>query len=128
MQYLKDELEDMLKIKQMSSDVLETLLKARGEGEVKFKLIDIREAFEFTDRSIVGADFLFPTSMIQKYVGEFENMRDIPIILYCRTGSRTGYIMSALENMGMTNIVHLSSGILSYQGETVKGAKIPNQL
>ncbi len=128
MEYSKEELKEMLKTKQMSSSALETLIKARNEGKVDFKLIDIREMFEFTDRSIVGADFLFPTSMIQKYVGEFEKMRDIPIVLYCRTGNRTGYIMSALENMGLTNVVHLSQGIVAYRGETTKNAKLPNQL
>jgi rhodanese-related sulfurtransferase len=128
MGYTKEELREMLKTKQMSSSVLESLLKARNEGLVEFKLIDIRESFEFTDRSIVGVDFLFPTSVIQKYISEFEKMRDMPIVLYCRTGNRTGYIMSALENMGLTNVVHLSQGIVAYRGVTTKNAQLPNQL
>jgi len=128
MNYTKEELEQMLQNKQMSSAILEILLKAREEGAIDFKLIDIREVFEYTNSSIVGTDLLYPTSMVNKFVSSFEEMKEIPVILYCRTGNRTGYIMSALENMGLTNVVHLTDGIVAYRGETTPRAEIPNQL
>jgi len=128
LEYAKEDLNKIVTSQHMSSSELETLLKARAEKQIDFKLIDIRELFEFTDRSIVGADLLYPTSMIQKFVPDLEALKDVPVILYCRTGSRTGQIMHALRNMGMENVVHLSDGILAYRGETIKGADIPNEL
>jgi len=128
MAYTKEELHEMLQNKQMSSSVLEALLEGRKEGLIDFKLIDIREVFEYTSSSIVGADLLYPTSMVNKFIPNFESMRDEQIVLYCRTGNRTSYIMSALENMGLTNVGHLADGIVSYRGEIVPGAEIPNEL
>ncbi len=128
MEYTKEELEKMLQNEQMSSGELETLLKARDEGKIDFVLMDVREVFEFTDRSIKGADILLPTSMMNNKLHVFEELRDKPVVLYCRTGSRTGQVMYALRNMGYTNIVHLSPGIMGYFGETVHNADIPNPL
>lgn len=128
MKYTKDELTQMLQTKQMSSQALEELLAARDAGEIDFKLIDIREIFEYTSNSIVGTDLLYPTSMVERFVEKFKEMKDEPIVLYCRTGNRTGYIMAALKNMGLTNVVHLSDGIVAYRGETAQNADFPNEL
>jgi len=128
MEYTKEELNEMLQKKQMSSAMLEILLQAREEGIIDFKLIDIRELFEYTSSSIVGTDLLYPTSMVNKFVPSFQEMKEENVVLYCRTGNRTGYIMSALENMGLTNVVHLTDGIVAYRGETTPRAEIPNEL
>ena len=119
---------EMLQTAQLGSSALELLLEARKRGEVDFKLVDVREVFEYTNNSITGTDLLIPTSMIQKHVNQFEAMKDEPVILYCRTGNRTGYVMSALHNMGLKNVIHLSAGIVSFGGETEMGAEIPNPL
>ena len=128
MSYTKDELQEMLKNPEISSEVLQTLLKAREAGEIDFVLMDIREEFEFKDSSIVGADMLIPTSVIGNHVNKFDELKDKHIILYCRTGARTGQVKYALNNMGYINISHLSHGIMSYFGEKVSNAPIPNQL
>jgi rhodanese-related sulfurtransferase len=128
MEYTKEELEKMLQNQQLSSAELEALLKAREEGKIDFVLMDIREVFEFTDRSIKGADILLPTSMMNNKLDVFEELKDKPVVLYCRTGSRTGQVMYALRNMGYDNIVHLNPGIMGYAGETERNAPLPNEL
>lgn len=128
MKFSKEELLEMLQKKQMSSAVLEILLQAREEGIIDFKLIDIRELFEYTNSSIIGTDLLYPTSMVNKFVPSFQAMKEDPVVLYCRTGNRTGYIMSSLEDMGLTNVVHLTDGIVAYRGKTTPKAEIPNEL
>ncbi len=112
----------------MSSDALQSLLKARGEGIVKFTLVDIREVYEFESASIDGTDLLLPTSVIQAHLDKLEALKDEPVILYCRTGNRTGQVMAALERMGYEKIVHLSRGILSFTGATSHKAELPNAL
>jgi rhodanese-related sulfurtransferase len=128
MGYKKEELEEMLKNPQMSSSELEILLEARKNKEINFTLIDIREVFEYTQRSIDGSDMLIPTSMIQNHMNIFEELKESPIVLYCRTGARTGQAMMALRRMGYENVVHLSMGIMSYGGKTSSDAEIPNEL
>jgi len=128
MEYTKEELEKMLQNQQLSSAELETLLKAREEGKIDFVLMDVREVFEFTDRSIKGADMLLPTSMMNNKLHVFDELKEKPVVLYCRTGSRTGQVMYALRNMGYDNIVHLSPGIMGYFGETEHNAPLPNEL
>ncbi len=128
MQYSKEELEKMMKNPEISSEVLELLLKEREKGNIDFILMDIRETFEFDQSSIVGCDMLIPTSVIGNYIDKFEELKDKHIILYCRTGNRTYQVMHALNNMGYNNISHLSNGILSYFGEKISNAPYPNKL
>ena len=41
---------------------------------------------------------------------------DVPILLYCRTGNRTGILGKALiEQVGQTNVSHLSEGIVGWK-------------
>ncbi len=125
---MKNNLNQLLQKQQMRADELETLLEARKNGEVDFTLIDIREVFEYTNSSIEGSDLLIPTSVIQGHLDKFEELKDKPVVLYCRTGTRTGNVMYALHNMGYKNIVHLNGGILSYGGKKIQNAEIPNKI
>ncbi len=128
MRYTKEQLEEMLNHEEMSAAELQTLLEARERGEVDFVLIDVREVFEYTDRSIKGTDLLLPTSRIQGHLDKFEELKNRAVVLYCRTGTRTWQVMSALKRMGYDNVVHLDPGITGYYGETVRDAPIPNPL
>ena len=125
MEYSKEDLEKMLQNQEMSSAELQALLKAREEGKIDFVLMDVREVFEFTDRSIKGADILLPTSQMNAKFNVLEALKDKPVVLYCRTGSRTGQVMYALRNMGFDKVVHLSPGIMGYFGETEQNAPLP---
>lgn len=128
MKHTKEELEIMLENSELESKELEALLVGRGEGVIDFKLVDVRELFEYTSSSILNTDLLIPTSMIQKHINKFEELKEQSIILYCRTGNRTSYVMSALKNMGLNRVIHLTRGIVAYNGKVVSEAKIPNEL
>ncbi len=126
--YSKQDLENMLKNINISSQELETLLKARERKEIDFKLVDIREIYEYTDASIKGTDLLLPTSVIHLHMDELEKLKNEPVILYCRTGNRTGHVLMILRRMGFDKVSHLANGILSYRGEILQNAPIPNKL
>ncbi|MDX1808117.1 MAG: rhodanese-like domain-containing protein [Sulfurospirillaceae bacterium] len=112
-----------------SSEDLKELLEFRKNNEFDFLLIDIREIFEYTDQSINGTDLLFPTTTLNQHIDELEKLKDKHIVLYCRTGSRTSYVLGVLkQQMGFTKIAHLSDGIYSYRGDTSRNARIPNKL
>jgi rhodanese-related sulfurtransferase len=41
---------------------------------------------------------------------------DVPILLYCRSGSRTTSLGNALiDQLGFTNVTHLTDGIIGWQ-------------
>lgn len=112
---------------QATGDELEKLLNYRREGKIDFKLIDIREIYEYSDKSIDGTDLLYPTTMFHKYIDDLNIIKDENIILYCRTGNRTGQVLGILKRMGFANIAHLTLGIVSYCGKTSKNAKLPQK-
>ncbi len=112
---------------QVESDDLEKLLNYRKEAKIDFKLIDIREIYEYSDNSIDDTDLLYPTTMFHKYIDELNAIKDDNIILYCRTGNRTGQVLEILKRMGFKNTAHLTLGIISYSGKTSKNAKLPQK-
>lgn len=128
MKFSQEEIKEIVKTTQLSAQSLESLLKARNEKKIDFKLVDIREEYEYTDNSIAGTDLLIPTSLIGNHINIFEDLKDENVILYCRTGSRTSQVLHALRNMGLKNVTHLSRGIMSFYGETKHGAELPNKL
>lgn len=111
---------------QVSDAQLKKMLQCRDDGVFKFVLIDIREVFEYTDKSIVGCDKLLPTSTLHIHLDKLEMIKDQNIVLYCRTGSRTGQMLAIMKRMGFKFIAHLSDGIVAYSGETKKNAPLPN--
>lgn len=113
---------------EISDSELKTLLTCKDNGEVDFKLIDIRELFEYTNLSIKGTDMLFPTSSMHMHMNELEKIKESFIILYCRTGNRTGQMLQILYRMGFKKVAHLSDGIVQFSGETLKNAPIPKEL
>ncbi len=115
----KEYLENLVKKEQLNSNELELLLEKRAKGLIDFKLIDIREPFEYEAEHIVGVDELLPTSQFQEWANSLIESKE-NIIIYCRTGNRTGQVQNILKQYGK-NIPHLSDGIVAYRGETKSG-------
>ncbi len=121
-----DVLKKCLKTLEVSDSELQTLLTCKEKGLIDFLLVDIRELFEYSERSIDGTDLLLPTSTIHQQMNILEKNRDNFILLYCRTGNRTSFMLSILQKMGFEKIAHLSEGIVGYSGSISKNASIPN--
>jgi len=114
----KEQLEEILAKSQLSSEELELLLKAREKGLVKFKLLDVREPFEWQMGRIKGADFLVPTSNFYAELEKVMPYKDEPWIVYCHVGSRSAYVQRVLSMQeGFPHIGNLTYGIASYRGE-----------
>lgn len=116
---------EIFQTNQVSDQQLQDMLTCREQKELDFTLIDIREDFEFRDLSIKGCDLLLPTSTIHQHMEALEErFKDKPIILYCRTGVRTGHMIKVLKRMGFTYVAHLTLGITQYSGITLKNATV----
>ncbi|MRJ07083.1 MAG: sulfurtransferase [Epsilonproteobacteria bacterium] len=116
------ELEEILKKEQLTGRELEILLKARNRDLLSFKLVDIREPFEYQMMRIKGTDILLPISRFQWELEKWLKLKDERIIIYCHVGSRSGYLFHLLkEQLGFEKVSNLTYGIAEYPGEIERG-------
>ena len=96
-------------------------IDARENGGV---VIDIRREEEWKETGIIkGSQTITAFTKDGKIHPDFPkkffdliNEVDVPILLYCRTGNRTGILGKALiDQVGQTNVSHLSAGIVGWK-------------
>jgi rhodanese-related sulfurtransferase len=84
-----------------------------SNGE-KLNLVDVREPSEHDEFNIGGT--LIPLGKIQSMdLDELENLKDKEIILYCRSGNRSGQACMILDTMGFANTKNLQGGMLAWK-------------
>ena len=80
-------------------------------------IIDVRSLEEFNSGHISGA-ILLPLPRLAEEIIYLVPDLERPVILYCRSGNRSGQALDILTNMGYTNVYNLG-GILDWTGEIV---------
>jgi rhodanese-related sulfurtransferase len=89
-------------------------LKARINAGEELNLLDVREPDERAAFNI-GGTFL-PLGKIQTMqTDEIEDLKDKEVIIYCRSGNRSGQACLILETLGFTNVKNLVGGMNVYQ-------------
>lgn len=89
-------------------------LKKRLEAGEQLHLVDVREPSENAEFNIGG--LLHPLGKIRDLdITELEAMKDQELIIYCRSGNRSGQACMMLETMGFTNVVNLTGGMLAWR-------------
>ena len=95
----------------------EDLLKAQSDGVV---VIDIRREDEWQDTGIIDGSatataFTETGQVHPEFLSKFQELApspNTPVMLYCRTGSRTTSLGNALiDQLGFSDVSHLSTGI-----------------
>lgn len=89
-------------------------LKDRIQSGENLHLVDVREPYEHEEFNIGG--ILLPLGDIR--VGETESidhLKNEEVLLYCRSGNRSGQAALVLETMGFTNVVNVVGGMLSWK-------------
>ena len=98
------------------------LQQAQRDGAV---LVDIRLPNEWADTGVIqGAHTItafLPNGRVHpEFLDSFQAVvpsPDIPVMLYCASGGRTSSLGNALiEQLGYTNVSHLSGGIVEWLG------------
>ena len=101
----------------------EDLIKARSSGVA---IIDIRREGEWLETGIIdGANtitaFKKDGNVHPDFLQKFNSLvstKQTPVLLYCRTGNRTTRLGNAIiEQLGFTNVSHLSDGIVGWKKE-----------
>lgn len=89
-------------------------LKRRIDAGEALHIVDVREPHERAEFNIGGT--LVPLGHIQAMqVDELEELKDQEVIVYCRSGNRSGQACMLLETMGFTNVKNLTGGMLKWQ-------------
>jgi len=91
-------------------------VKARIDAGEKLLLLDVREPHEHADFNIGGT--LLPLGQVQTFqVDDIEDWKDKEVIVYCRSGNRSGQACMILEQAGFTNLSNLVGGMLDWQAK-----------
>ncbi|MFQ5631386.1 MAG: rhodanese-like domain-containing protein [bacterium] len=76
--------------------------------------LDVREPAETAAGKITRA-VQIPAGSVAERIKELEKHREKPVIVYCKTGSRSSIACSALSNGGFEKVYSLNGGILAWQ-------------
>ncbi|HTJ12930.1 MAG TPA: rhodanese-like domain-containing protein [Dinghuibacter sp.] len=89
-------------------------LKARMDAGEQLNILDVREPAEHAEFNIGGT--LYPLGRIRSMdTDEIEDLKDKEVIVYCRSGNRSGQATMFLEQMGFENVKNLVGGMLAWQ-------------
>ncbi len=89
-------------------------VKARIDGGEKLHILDVREPYENTEFNIGG--ILVPLGKIQSMqLDEIEDWKNEEVIVYCRSGNRSGQACQILEMAGFSNVKNLTGGMLQWR-------------
>jgi rhodanese-related sulfurtransferase len=89
-------------------------LKQRMDDGEELNIIDVREPHEHAEFNIGGK--LIPLGEIQAMmIDDIEDLREEEVIIYCRSGNRSGQACMILETLGFTNVKNLAGGMLKWQ-------------
>ncbi|WP_298300425.1 rhodanese-like domain-containing protein [Hydrotalea sp.] len=89
-------------------------LKLKIDTGESVNLIDVREPHENADFNIGG--LLLPLGKVQTMqIEAIEDLKEEPIIVYCRSGNRSMQAAMILEQLGFTDVTNLSGGMLAWE-------------
>ena len=89
-------------------------VKSRLDNGEAIHLIDVREPHEHAEFNIGGQ--LVPLGKIQTMqVDELDDLKEEEVILYCRSGNRSGQAAMVLDMLGFKNTKNLVGGMLGWQ-------------
>ena len=89
-------------------------VKERLDKGEQLNLVDVREPHERAEFNIGGVHI--PLGQVQMMqVDQLENMKNEEVIVYCRSGNRSGQAAMILDTLGFANTKNLSGGMLAWQ-------------
>lgn len=89
-------------------------LKSRLDAGEELHIIDVREPSEYAEYNIGGK--LFPLGKIQSMqLEELDDMKNEELIIHCKVGGRSMQACMILEQVGFTNVVNVTGGIMAWK-------------
>lgn len=92
-----------------ASEFKEAIEKHKTE-KTDFVLLDIRTLPEYKAGHLAGAEMLdFYGKTFVQDISKLD--KNIPYLIYCRSGNRTGQTLGLMQKMGFQNVADLKYGI-----------------
>jgi rhodanese-related sulfurtransferase len=88
-------------------------LRQKLQSGEKFLFIDVREPWEYEEFNL-GAR-LIPLGELINRSWELDDHKNDEIVLYCKTGSRSGMAQSLLAAQGFSNVRNLTGGVTAWK-------------
>ena len=77
-------------------------------------VLDVREPKEYQGGHILNSIHI-PQSALAKRITELEKYKSRPVIVGCRSGSRSSFACGLLKKQGFENVYNLSGGVMAWQ-------------
>ncbi|MCL4155599.1 UNVERIFIED_CONTAM: hypothetical protein GTU68_037936 [Idotea baltica] len=94
-------------------------LKDRLDKNQIINLIDVREPYEHEEFNIGGS--LIPLGELPTRLSDLTIEKDQTVVVYCRSGNRSGMGQFLLKEAGFTDVLNLEGGMLAWE-EMIKAA------
>ncbi len=78
-------------------------------------LLDVRNPYEAEIADIPGADRIVPLDQLERAIPEFD--RDRELVIYCRSGVRSGQAVAMFKRTGFTRVKNLVGGVLRWSDD-----------
>ncbi|HIQ15074.1 MAG TPA: rhodanese-like domain-containing protein [Leucothrix sp.] len=85
-------------------------------------VLDVREDKEILGGKIKGARHI-TLGQLPSRIGELGTDKQNPVLVYCRSGSRSGYACQTLTKAGYEDVANLAGGILAWEAANLPVAK-----
>ena len=93
---------------ELSVDELKKLL----DSKTQLTILDVREESEL-DKGIIRGSIWIPMGQVPDRLEELE--KKDKIVVYCRSGGRSGRIAEYLDSQGFCDVSNLDGGILAWK-------------
>ena len=87
-------------------------LAARLEGPDRPFLLDVRNPYEVEIASIPGTNKVIPVDQLPERLSELDSAQEL--VVYCRSGARSGRAVELLKSAGFRKVKNLVGGILRW--------------
>jgi rhodanese-related sulfurtransferase len=77
-------------------------------------VVDVRESGDFSKGHIKNAKNI-PMSSLKQQLDSVAKAKDLPVLMYCRSGNVSGKACRVLKHSGFTNVHNLAGGIMGWQ-------------
>ena len=93
-------------------DITTEELKQRLEAQENLQIVDVREPWEHEEDNVGGTNI--PLATLPHRLSELDTLKDQELIVYCRTGNRSGQAQKYLQQQGFQKVRNLLGGIEAY--------------
>jgi len=90
------------------------LEKREKDSDTGLVVLDVRTPEEYAAGHVPRAINISHDALASR-LPELEDAKDLPVVVYCRSGRRSALALDVLRDAGFTNLIHLQGDMLGWQ-------------